>query len=92
MQISLKCRAVASLDLGADDCLGLTTRGGSAWVTLEGDSEDFALSTTSPLKFTGPGRLVIEALENDMIIRVEHLTSVLGDSSLSPAFPMPNRH
>lgn len=71
MQISLKRRAVASLDLSADVCLRLTTRNGNAWVTLEGIADDFALTSSSPLEFTGPGRLVIEALENDVTIRAE---------------------
>lgn len=68
MQIFLNRRTVASLDLSADDRLRLSTSNGSAWVTLEGSPDDFVLSSSSPLDFTGPGRLVIEALESDMIV------------------------
>jgi hypothetical protein len=71
MKITLKRRAVASLDLAADDCLRLTTRDGTAWVTLEGSANDFVLTCSDPLEFTGPGRLVIEALEGDVVVHAE---------------------
>jgi hypothetical protein len=76
MQIFLNRRAVASLDLTADACLRLTTRGGTAWVTLEGAADDFVLTCSNPLEFTGPGRLVIEALEGDVVVRTEPTSKV----------------
>jgi len=76
MKISLKRRAVASLDLTADDSLLLTTPGGTAWVTLEGAADDFVLTSSNPLEFTGPGRLVIEALEGDVVVRAEPASEV----------------
>jgi len=85
MKISLNRRAVASLDLSADDRLRLVTRGGSAWVTLEGSPEDFALTPSNPLEFTGPGRLVIEALESDMLVRAEIIPGTLREAALSAA-------
>jgi hypothetical protein len=71
MQLSLKRHAVASLDLRADDRLRLSTRNGTAWVTKEGVSLDFVLSASRPLSFTGPGRVVVEALEDDMFVHTE---------------------
>lgn len=71
MQISLKRRAVASLDLIANDRLRITTRNGVAWATMEGSADDFVLTSASPLEFAGPGRLVIEALEDSVIIWAE---------------------
>jgi hypothetical protein len=82
MKISLKRRAVTSLDLTAGDRLRLTTRDGIAWVTLEGSAEDFVLSSASPLEFTGPGRLVIEALEDDLAIRAEPTSGPVHESVL----------
>ena len=76
MKISLKRRAVASLDLAADDRLRLTTCNGTAWVTLEGSADDFVLTCSDPLEFAGPGRLVIEALESDLVIRAEYISKV----------------
>ena len=69
MQIFLNRRAVASLDLTGGDHLRLTTTDGTAWVTLEGSPDDLVLTSSSPLELVGPGRIVIEALQDDMIIR-----------------------
>lgn len=73
MQIFLNRRAVASLDLTADDRLRLSTTDGSAWVTAEGSPDDLVLTPSSPLEIAGPGRIVIEALQDDMIIRARSL-------------------
>jgi hypothetical protein len=73
MQIFLNRRMVASLDLSADDRLRLTTADGAAWVTLQGSPDDSVLTSSCPLEFTGPGRIVIEALESDMIVHARSL-------------------
>ncbi|RYD67903.1 MAG: DUF2917 domain-containing protein [Verrucomicrobiaceae bacterium] len=73
MQIFLNRRAVASLDLTGGDRLRLTTADGAAWVTIEGSPDDSILTSSSSLEFAGPGRLVIEALESDMIVQAGSL-------------------
>ena len=77
MQLSLKRHAAASLDLRAGDRLRLSTRNGTAWVTKEGVSEDFVLSASRPLSFNGPGRVVIEALEDDMFVSMESVPGLV---------------
>ena len=73
MKISLDRREVESLDLSPDDRLRLTTRSGTAWVTLSGVADDFVLTSSSPLEFIGPGHLVIEALDDTMVVHVSTL-------------------
>ena len=75
MKISLNRRAVASLDLAADDRLRLTTRHGTSWITLEGIADDFVLTCSNPLEFAGPGRLVIEALDDHVVVRAQMIRS-----------------
>lgn len=82
MQIFLNHRAVASLDLSTGDRLRLTTMSGTAWVTLEGSPDDSVLTSSSSLEFVGPGRLVIEALENDMIVHARSPQKRLGEPLL----------
>ena len=82
MQIPLKLREARSLDLSPGDRLRLTTRSGTAWVTLEGTPDDHVLASSSPVNLTGPGRVVLEPLESDMIIRAELLELPVREKAL----------
>ncbi|MCW1883529.1 DUF2917 domain-containing protein [Luteolibacter flavescens] len=74
MKISLKNRAVVSLDLSTGDRLRLATDAGTAWVTMEGRADDLALTASQALAFSGPGRLVIEAIDGGMTIHATRTT------------------
>jgi hypothetical protein len=43
---------------------------GHAWITMEGDTQDHVLISHEEREFTGPGLLVIEALEQGARIRL----------------------
>ncbi|MEK7950021.1 DUF2917 domain-containing protein [Luteolibacter soli] len=85
MKISLTRREVESLDLSSDDRLRLTTRNGSAWVTLSGTAEDFILTSSSPVELAGPGRLVIEALDGDIVVHLGFSRTIAGNAVLIAA-------
>lgn len=65
--IRLLRRTVRSLDLTENHQVRIKVSGGAAWVTLEGKPDDFLLTVFSPAAvFSGPGRLVIEAVDGDL--------------------------
>jgi len=65
--LMLRERDVHSLDLREGERCILSFRNGVAWVTMEGNPDDFALTKDSPpSEFTGPGRLVIEAIGGEV--------------------------
>lgn len=65
--IRLPRRTVRSLDLTENHQLRIKVSGGAAWVTLEGKPDDFLLTVFSAAAvFSGPGRLVIEAVDGDL--------------------------
>lgn len=68
--IRLPGRTVRSLNLTEGQHLLVSASGGTAWTTMEGDVDDYTLTGASPFPvlFSGPGRLVIEAIEGDVLI------------------------
>jgi len=54
--------AVGRCQLGADDRVTLTGVDGQCWVTQQGDRHDYLLVPGKTLSFSGPGRLVFEAV------------------------------
>lgn len=85
MKISLRRREVESLDLLPNDRIRLTTRNGTAWITLSGVADDFALTSFSPVELTGPGRLVIEALDENMVVHADVSHPLAKNESLATA-------
>lgn len=63
---SLTNRSIHSIRLEDGQVVRITVISGTAWVTQEGDPEDYILSPTSPLTLTGPGLLVVEAIHGDV--------------------------
>ncbi len=43
---------------------------GTAWITMEGDPEDYVVNTGEVITFPGPGLLVIEGLSNRTLLEV----------------------
>ena len=69
--LALRERGIHSIDLAEEEHCRLSIQEGSAWVTMEGCPDDFALTTDHPRAgFTGPGRLVIEALGGGVTVRI----------------------
>jgi hypothetical protein len=54
--------AVGRCQLSADDRVTLTGVHGQCWVTQQGDRRDYLLIPGKTLSFSGPGRLVFEAV------------------------------
>ncbi len=54
--------AVGRCELGATDQVTLTGVEGQCWVTQQGDRHDYLLVPGETLSFSGPGRLVFEAV------------------------------
>jgi hypothetical protein len=54
--------AVGRCQLGAEDRVTLTGVAGQCWVTQQGDRHDYLLVPGKTLTFSGPGRLVFEAV------------------------------
>ena len=67
--IHLPKRNAGAIDLAEDEQVRLVLESGTAWVTLEGDAEDHMLVKEDRARFSGPGRLVIESLEGELLIR-----------------------
>lgn len=65
--LALSRRSVRSFELAENERCVVSMRRGVAWVTLEGDSHDFILDDPRPTEFNGPGRLVIEAIEEAIV-------------------------
>ena len=68
--LSLRAGEVHSLDLLENERCSLHIHEGAAWATMEGDAQDYVLTATSRPRFTGPGRLVIEAIGGDLIVQI----------------------
>jgi hypothetical protein len=49
--------------LASGETVHLTSGHGHAWVSREGDPEDYVLGPNGPLYLAGPGLVVLEALE-----------------------------
>jgi hypothetical protein len=62
--------AVGRCQLGAEDRVTLSGVNGQCWVTLEGDRDDYLLQPGQSLAFSGPGRLVIEAVGGGAAVAV----------------------
>jgi len=54
--------AVGRCELAADSRVTLTGVTGQCWVTQQGDRHDYLLTPGETLSFSGPGRLVFEAV------------------------------
>lgn len=72
--LSLKEREVHSFDLLESERCSLRIHEGVAWATLEGDPTDHVLIASSCTGFTGPGRLVIEAVGGDLALQMVSVT------------------
>jgi hypothetical protein len=62
--------AVGRCELGANDRVTLTGVEGQCWVTQQGDRHDYLLVPAQTLSFSGPGRLVFEAVANSATLAV----------------------
>lgn len=55
---------LVSQDLKEEESFEISLIAGQAWITLEGDAEDYIVRVPKSLHLMGPGRVVIEALED----------------------------
>jgi hypothetical protein len=62
--------AVGRCELGAGDRATLTGVHGQCWVTQQGDRHDYLLVPGKTLAFSGPGRLVFEAVADTATLAV----------------------
>jgi hypothetical protein len=62
--------AVGRCQLAADDQVTLAGVQGQCWVTQQGDRHDYLLRTGQTLTFSGPGRLVFEAMTEPATLAV----------------------
>jgi hypothetical protein len=72
--LSLKEREIHSFDLLENERCSLHIHEGVAWATLEGDPTDHVLIASSRTGFTGPGRLVIEAVGGNLALQMVSAT------------------
>jgi hypothetical protein len=63
-------RAVGRCELAVGDRVTLTGVQGQCWVTQQGDRHDYLLVPGKTLSFTGPGRLVFEAVADSATLAV----------------------
>jgi len=69
--LSLRERDTHSLDLEEGERCHLLVGTGVAWITMEGNPDDFGVTADTPrIDFCGPGRLVIEAVGTGLAIQV----------------------
>lgn len=69
--LSLRERDTQSFDLAENENYHVSIRTGTAWVTMEDNPDDLALTANTPrAEFTGPGRLVIEAIGGGLAFQV----------------------
>lgn len=66
----LPARATRSLRLGTGESAELRLHTGHAWITMENDPFDYAATAGEVLRFSGPGLLVVEALEAGAVFSV----------------------
>jgi len=76
--IHLLKREVCSILLAEGEEIRIVVASGVAWVTMEGDPEDHVLSGGEGTRLPGPGRLVIESLEGELLARVVCQAKVLS--------------
>ena len=62
--------AVGHCELSAGDRVTLTGVEGRCWVTQQGDRHDYLLVPEATLSFSGPGRLVFEAVADAATLAV----------------------
>ena len=62
--------AVGRCELAADSRVTLTGVEGQCWVTQQGDRHDYLLAPGQTLSFSGPGRLVFEAVADSATLAV----------------------
>jgi hypothetical protein len=62
--------AVGRCQLAAGEIVTLTGISGQCWITLQGDRHDYLLVPGKTLRFTGPGRLVFEAVGDETTLAV----------------------
>lgn len=62
--------AVGRCQLEVGDKVTLTGVEGQCWVTQQGDRHDYLLSPGQTLSFSGPGRLVFEAVADSATLAV----------------------
>lgn len=72
--LGLLRRELASRRLDAGERLEVEVISGAVWATLEGDPEDYALTTGSRREFRGPGLWVAESLEGETVLRLRNLS------------------
>jgi hypothetical protein len=69
VQLARGC--VFSQHLEKYERVSVTVTTGYAWITMEGDAEDYVLTANDAREFTGPGLLVIEGLEQGAQIKLQ---------------------
>ncbi|MDB6077513.1 MAG: hypothetical protein JWO82_1260 [Akkermansiaceae bacterium] len=71
--VSLAARRTFSHPVAAETYIRLRHAGGEGhfWVTFEGQTTDHVLSSGQSLQFTGPGLLVVEALQAAARLRID---------------------
>ncbi len=62
MFLNLEKGSMVTVELDQQDCL-VQCRGGRVWITVEGNLRDYFLEGTGERLVSGPGRMVIEALD-----------------------------
>lgn len=62
MILNLERGSMATVDLDDDNCL-VQCAGGRLWITVAGDPGDYFMEGSDERLFSGPGRMVIEALD-----------------------------
>ena len=65
-----------SLNLAEGEQLTVQTIRGECWVTQEGDANDHVLIADDHRTFCGPGLLVVEALSEDTLVRINQGTDL----------------
>lgn len=61
---------VLSCQLEPGERVVVRVKHGHAWATLEGDREDYVIAEGDPRAFSGPGLLVVQALEPGAVAQI----------------------
>lgn len=77
-ETALKRGEVTSFNLMPGALIQLEARTGAGWVTMEGDPRDYPLIPPEVLCFTGPGRVVVEAINREGLFFVSGIARFEG--------------
>lgn len=70
-KISLACGALLTQRLSDNESLTLTVLAGHAWITNEGDPEDYVLGTGETFEIAGPAMLLVEGIHDGAEFELE---------------------